>query len=341
MKLINKVEYSIYRIPFKTNLENSNYIYNYQDYIFIKISEDNTEQILEVSPLVKFSNEKINNIKKIFEDKEYIYENNLPTLEYAISQINQKYFKIQNLKTAILIGDNNNLEKKINNYIKYGFKSFKIKFSKNNFESKYKEIDKFIKKYKIRADFNNEFSIEEAQRFLDKNKHIKFDFIEGLLKTKNIKDYLKINRYKQKLSLDLTHNNLKEIIEIIKFNCIDYVAIKPKLLGNYKKSLQLIDILYKANIKSYISSSFETQVGIYKTLSLAKYIDEVYKEKIIHGLSASKYLIDDINNGILFNKGKISLVHEKLNFNKLLKFQITSWKNIVNKTLLQNINNEF
>jgi O-succinylbenzoate synthase len=339
--MINKVEYSIYRIPFKTKMENSNYIYKFQDYIFIKVSKDNNEQILEVSPLAKFSTEKIKNIKKIFEDTEYVYKNDLPSLEYAISQINQKYSKIPYLKTAILIGGKDNLEKKINYYIKYGFKSFKIKFSKDSFESKYKEIEKFINKYKIRADFNNEFSIKEAQDFLDQNKHIKFDFIEGLLKSKNIKNYLKINRYKQKLSIDLTLNNLDDILEIIKFDCIDYVAIKPKLLGNYNKSIKLIDLLYKSNIKSYISSSFETQVGIYKTLSLAKYMNEVYKEKIIHGLSTSKYLIDEINNGILLDKGKIYFKYEKLNFYKLSKFQITSWKDIKNKTLLQNINDEF
>ena len=335
-----KIQYSHYKIPFKSELENSNYIYNFQDYIFIKIISNTNQQILEVSPLLKFSNEKIETIIETFKNIDHIYKNEFPSLDYAISQINQKNPKIKNIKTVMLIGNCNNLEKKINSYIKFGYKSFKIKFSKNDFHNKYKVLDKYYNIYKIRADFNNEFSFIEAQKFLDQNKKIKFEFIEGLLKSNEINNYLKIKKYNQKISIDITNNNFNEIQEVIKNKCVDYVAIKPKLLGSYKKTIELINMLYKANIKSYISSSFETQIGFYKTITLAKYIDELYKEKIFHGLSTSKYLNNKINNGILFNEEKVSCEYKKLNFDELKSYQITPWKNIQNKSLIEIIKNE-
>ncbi|MDG2101527.1 MAG: enolase C-terminal domain-like protein [Dehalococcoidia bacterium] len=336
----NKVQYSHYRIPLDKQIENSNYIYTFQDYIFIKVINKNKEQILEVSPLPKFSEEKIESIIKIFKDKDYKYRDDFPSLDYGISQLNQSFKKIDDIKTVMLLGNSNKLEEEINNYIKFGYKSFKIKFTKDDFKYKYKILDKLINNYKIRADFNNEFSILEAQRFLDKNRNIKFEFIEGLLKSKKIKNYLKINRHNQKISIDITNDNLNEIQEVIQNNCIDYVAIKPKLLGNYKKTKILIDILHKANIKSYISSSFETQIGFYKTITLAKYIDEIYKKKISHGLSTSKYLNNKINNGILFKKEKVSCEYKKINFDNLKNYQVTLWEDIKNKSLLEIIKNE-
>ena len=186
-------QYSKYKIPL-LNFENSKTKYNFQEIILIK--SNNSKKLLEISPLENFSKENIIEIERLLNSQKDSFKDNYPSLEFSLSDI--EYEKESSIKTSILISKNENIRNKIFNFLKLGFKSFKIKLSKDDYIRKVEELKSINSNLSVRADFNNEFSIEESKNLVN-NIDFDFEFIEGLLKTESFENYMILKKYKQKL----------------------------------------------------------------------------------------------------------------------------------------------
>ena len=95
----------------------------------------------------------------------------------------------------------------------------------------------------------------------------------------------------------------------------------------------------KNNIKSYISSTFETQIGFNKSIFLAKYLDDLYNEEIIHGFGTYNFLEKSLLEGISLNKGYIESEFSEIDIKNLSTYQTTKWKKIVNLEIIEKLKN--
>jgi len=328
-------EYSKYKIPIN-NLENSNTNYKFQEIILIKSKR--YQCLLEISPLKGFNNESVNQIEEILLSKISFDISKYPSFEYALSNQLKTNIKNISVKTSILISNNEDIIKNISNYTHLGFNTFKIKVSKNDYLKKIELIKSINSSINIRIDFNNEFSTEDSINILN-NINYKFEFIEGILSEESIKNYRLLKNSKHNLCLDLNSKNLLDIDKIIKDKLLSFIAIKPKILGDDKKTKILAKECQKNNIKSYISSTFDTQIGFNKSIFLAKYLDNLYNEEIIHGFGTYNFLEKSLLEGISLNKGFIKSEFNEINIENLSKYQTSNWEKIVNLEIIEKLKN--
>jgi O-succinylbenzoate synthase len=328
-------QYSKYKIPL-SNFENSKTEYNFQEIILIKSNK--SKRLLEISPLENFSKDNIIEIERLLNSQKDSFKDNFPSFEFSLSDI--EYEKESSIRTSILISKNENIRNKIFNFLKLGFKSFKIKLSKDDYIRKVEELKSIDSNLSVRADFNNEFSIEESKNLVN-NIDFGFEFIEGLLKTESFENYMILKKYKQKLCIDINQENIKDINKIIAHKLISYIAIKPKLLGNTKNSIALAKNCFNNNINSYVSSTFETQIGFNKSIYIAKILDELYGKEIVHGFGTYNYIEKSLLEGITLDKGYIKSRFSKFDLQKIIKYQISDWQEIFNLNILEKLNHVY
>ena len=329
-------KYSKYKIPI-SNFENSKTNYNYQEVLIIKST--NPKFLIEISPLKGFNSENINQIEDILISKTISKQiSKYPSLEYALSNHRNKVKKKISVKTSILISNNEEIIKKMKDFSNLGFKSFKIKVSKDDYIKKIELLKSSNINSNIRIDFNNEFSIEESLNIL-KNIKYKFEFIEGITNQEIIQNYRLLKNSTHNLCVDINSKNLIYIDKIIKEKLISHVAIKPKILGNEKNTLILAKECKKNNIKSYISSTFETKLGFNKSIFLAKYLNDLYEEEIIHGFGTYNFLEKSLLRGISLKKGYIESEFNEIDIEDLHKYQTQNWNDIVNLEIIEKLKN--
>tara|TARA_Y100000817_G_scaffold96354_1_gene75022 strand:+ start:2426 stop:3424 length:999 start_codon:yes stop_codon:yes gene_type:complete len=328
-------EYSKYKIKIN-NFDNSQENYPSQDIIIIRSNDP--YKLFEVSLLKGFSENSIEEIESILNNAndQNIYE--YPELEFSISTNSLVTESLPSVKSSILITNNENLENKIKKYLSLGFDTFKIKFSKQNYIRKIKELENINTNTIIRADFNNDFSLEEAKTFL-KNLEYKFEFIEGLIESETYENYNLLSSNKHSLCIDVSKENLAESIKLIESKLVDYVAIKPKLLGAKKNTLDMINRCFDNNIQCYISSSFETQLGLNQSLMIAKYLDDLYSNKITHGFGTIRFMDKSVIPGISLKNGFVYLKPSDFKIDVINRFQTSEWQTIRNVYILEKLKN--
>ncbi|MBK90626.1 MAG: hypothetical protein CL772_05560 [Chloroflexi bacterium] len=328
-------EYSNYKIPIY-NLENSKTKYKFQDIILIKSKK--SQFLLEVSPLKGFNNESVKQIEEILISKKTFDISKYPSFEYALSNYQKTDKNNISVKSSILIANNEDIMKNISNFCNLGFNTFKIKVSKNDYLKKIELLKSINSSINIRIDFNNEFSTEDSINILN-NINYNFEFIEGILNIESIKNYRLLKDSKHNLCLDINSKNLLDIDKIIKEKLLSFIAIKPKILGDERNTQMLAKECQKNNIKSYISSTFETQIGFNKSIFLAKYLDDLYNEEIIHGFGTYNFLEKSLLEGISLNKGYIESEFSEIDIKNLSTYQTTKWKKIVNLEIIEKLKN--
>ena len=328
-------EYSNYKIPIY-NLENSKTKYKFQEIILIKSKK--SQFLLEVSPLKGFNNESVKQIEEILISKKTFDISKYPSFEYALSNYQKTDKNNISVKSSILIANNEDIMKNISNFCNLGFNTFKIKVSKNDYLKKIELLKSINSSINIRIDFNNEFSTEDSINILN-NINYNFEFIEGILNIESIKNYRLLKDSKHNLCLDINSKNLLDIDKIIKDKLLSFIAIKPKILGDERNTQTLAKECQKNNIKSYISSTFETQIGFNKSIFLAKYLDDLYNEEIIHGFGTYNFLEKSLLEGISLNKGYIESEFSEIDIKNLSIYQTTKWKKIVNLEIIEKLKN--
>ncbi len=194
---------------------------------------------------------------------------------------------------------------------KKGFKTLKIKAGRNSddggFEEDYKcilEIRKEVgDEIKIRIDINGKWNLLNAADNLKDLEKFNLEYAEQPVSELN--DFIELSKItKVPLAADESIRSSNDAKNFIESNAVNYLIIKPMMLGGLFKSLELIKLTESKNIKPVISSSFESAIGRVNTLIAAATV----KENIAHGLSVGEYFVNDLLPGKLkIIDGKISL----------------------------------
>ncbi len=260
---------------------------------------------------------------------------NFPLLFYSSFYKGEKGIPINGLIWApFFISSKEEMVKKIVRMVKYkvckGFSFIKMKFNFHIFSHQYlvlKEIKKIYPFLKIRIDANGSF--------LFKKKEILFDYINKLyelnivhsieqpiLSHNNNWDDMAEICLKSKLPIaldeDLTYvHGIQKKREFLDIIMPKYIVIKPSANRGFFGSEEWIYEANKRNIKWYISSSLESNIGINAITQWSFVMNNKYKsnEKHGHGLDTVNIYINNINSPIELKKSSIW-------YNSLIKWDI-------------------
>ena len=334
---MEKLEISKYKIPLENDFINSSNSYKYIDAIIIRNNKGKNANYFEISPLPGFSIETIEMIYAYLSNKKNKDIINFPSISYGLESLKVTKRKLISAKTAISIPITSNLSEKISKYYLKGFRNFKIKISKNNNKIALEIIKDLSNKYKkilFRLDCNGDFNFNESMILLKKLKSNKIEFIEDLNKSITEKNLSIIKKHNHKTCIDLNKSNINITKKLIRKKLVDYVAIKPKLIGKENEIFKFIEIAKKYQTKVYISSAFETSIGLYRNILLSKKVDKIYNSQIVHGLSTSLYLKKSITKSMELDSGKIKLRYDLFSIDDLKPYMTKRWEEIKNTKVI-------
>ena len=313
-----------FRTPFQTSFQ----IISERKGFIISISDEHGNSAFgECSPLPGFSYESINDVERILKGLRYqiigfSVEENLTAISNLLSEFKLVPSIVFALEQAIIslcvkrnmnfiaesFGDTNsiidvnavigfdkteNILTKIEEKVKNGFGTFKLKIGRNNFEDDLNLIknarEKFGESIKIRLDANGKWDEETANSNLDRLSQFNIQYIEEPSSGINILNKLSDTSLIP-IAIDESIRSTEDTAKIINDSKIRFIVLKPMILGGVISSLRLIKEAGRKGKNVIISSSFESAVG----RSALVLVASVTNHPFAHGLDASEYFEKDI-----------------------------------------------
>jgi len=178
-------------------------------------------------------------------------------------------------------------------FVKEGFKTLKLKTGRENFEDDLETVSLIRKAVgedvKIRIDTNGKWSLVDAINYLNKLKEFKLEYAE-----QPVNSVEEFNELKSKtsvpLAVDESIRDIDSAKNFISEKAIDYVILKPMMLGGLLPTIEIIELAENNNVAPVITSSFESAIGRANTVIAAASV----RADIAHGLAISKYFENDI-----------------------------------------------
>tara|TARA_Y100000814_G_C12324900_1_gene399468 strand:- start:265 stop:1281 length:1017 start_codon:yes stop_codon:yes gene_type:complete len=325
--ILNDIQLIPYEVELDKPLLNSkNNFYKKKGY-YIKIKSHDCYGYGEVCVLENFSTEIIADINNIFLefynccvfDKEVSFIDLLALVEYEchkspslIFGLNTALYDIQakkkNISIAEYINKNNaqviSLSSIYNHQAIKNFQFIKIKMLESDIKVELTRINTILKNFNkniiVRLDANQLYEIEDIL-WLDKNiDHSFIQYIEEPICSPTIDNYIYLNRKTEfKYAIDESLYIGNDWI-FVDEDIIDYLVVKPSILGSYKTFFDVITKAKKQRIDIVLSSALETFIGNMAIVNLASAISNNMHHGISIHLFYDSYKIYDNYEKIYF-----------------------------------------
>ena len=298
--IFNKIQFKRYDVDLRSPLQNSNMTITQRSGSIIKLFLDDNCGFGEAAPLSPYSKESLTEISwaleelksalcehRNYSDRELfdlfeLYSHKTPTLHFALDMA---LYDILSTKQKISIAkylNKNNLNTLkfssiYNGLINKSFKKMKVKIGVDSIDREINLLNNLSNQcgqdVEFRLDANQAYSIDEFLYLFNKIKHLNIEYIEEpLLKLNNKNLEIIKNACDVSIAIDesLFHQQYKEYVEE---GLIDYVVIKPSLIGGVKSILKIVNFFKKNNIDVVFSSALETEVGNLASIHLASALE--------------------------------------------------------------------
>jgi o-succinylbenzoate synthase len=343
---IRELKYFPFHITFKTPFQNSSQIINERNGFIISLNDElGNETFGECSPLPYFSNERIEDAERIlkglrYQMPGYIIDDDLkaisemlsefklvPSIVFALEQtilsllikrdenfsLNAfgKFNPSLGVNAALGFDKMNDILSKMEEKNKNGFKTFKLKVGRINFEDDLDLIknvrDKFGESIKIRLDANQKWKAEDVNAILEQLSPFNIQYIEE--PCPDLEALIKLSETSPiPIAVDESIKSSDDVSKIINESTIRFIVLKPMILNGIISSFGFIKEAERKNINVVISSSFESTVGRSALVFLAAAANHSYD----HGLDTQEFFDRDICiNPYRVREGKINFSIEK------------------------------
>ena len=215
--------------------------------------------------------------------------------------------RIININASIGFLSEHETIKKAKALIESGFSTLKIKTGRDNIAEDYNCLkavrDEFGNDIKLRIDANGKWNLESAIKNLEKFKEFNLEYAEQPVNS--LDDFIKLKNVTPiPLAADESIRTKEAAEDFIKKNAVDYLILKPMIIGGLLPTLEIIELAEKNNITPVITSSFESAIGKANAVIAAASV----KKEIAHGLAVADYFKNDvITDPFPVKDGKISL----------------------------------
>ncbi|MDD2961738.1 MAG: o-succinylbenzoate synthase [Muribaculaceae bacterium] len=322
-----KAAYAPYRLNFITPGGTSRGVMNYKDTYFIKIWNEDYPELFGLGecPLFKgLSIEDDDTYEPKLNELCRNIENNIPTDLSAYSSIKfglesaiydytngcrRIYFHSDFTKGncripingLVWMGTKEQMLMRIDEKIKSGFKTLKLKIGAIDFSSELEMIDYIRCKFspeqlEIRLDANGGFSIDNAMDRLTKLSLLDIHSIEQPIMAGqwNEMSYLCSNS-PIPIALDEELIGITDLLvmnELLKTISPQYIILKPSLMGGLSGAEEWLKMAAQYNIGGWITSALESNVGLN---TLAQWV-AILQVKIPQGLGTGNLYSNNINS---------------------------------------------
>lgn len=171
----------------------------------------------------------------------------------------------------VWMGSKEEMSRQIAEKIEQGFKCIKLKIGAIDFETELSLLKSIRDKYsqsdiEIRVDANGAFAANDALKKLDQLAKFKLHSIEQPIKQGQIEAMAKLCKETPlAIALDeelIIHQRKDEKGILLKEIQPQYIILKPSLVGGWKASEEWIENAEKLNIKWWITSALESNIGL-------------------------------------------------------------------------------
>ena len=204
----------------------------------------------------------------------------------------------------IWMGEPDFMLKQIDSKLKEGFTCLKIKIGAINFEQEYKILQEIRQSFsanqlELRVDANGAFSANEALQKLQKLAKLDIHSIEQPIKASNF-DKMADLCANTPLAIALDEELIgvfesakkQELLEKIK---PQYIILKPAIIGGFCGTNEWIKIAKKQNIKWWITSALESNIGLN---AIAQFTNTL-NNSMPQGLGTGKVFSNNIESPLL------------------------------------------
>ncbi len=170
----------------------------------------------------------------------------------------------------VWMGDVSFMNKQIQEKISQGYRCIKLKVGALDFQSELEILENIRSSYdayelEIRLDANGAFAVDEAYGKLVQLSKYKIHSIEQPIKAGNWKamaDLCKVTPIPVVLDEELIGLDISKAKKMLLLIQPDFIILKPSLIGGIKMSEQWIEIAEELNIKWWITSALESNIGL-------------------------------------------------------------------------------
>jgi o-succinylbenzoate synthase len=310
-----------YQIPFTTPFSNANRSYRYRKGIIIRFMDEDTDLVSEAAPLPGFSQEDMQNIIGILTDKKNAINQHLirfstfkegseflnnhhfpPSISFALSCLMFDLVKTRNpdefgqsvlnhpakqinVNGVIGIGEINETLQNIQRLYQSGYRTVKLKVDTRAdiLSGLIKQASGRYPGLKFRIDANQSWTINRAYELLGSLEGLPVEFCEEPCRFENFSQISDLNRKSPvPVALDESITGLDQLREIISANVVNFVIIKPTLLGNLFNLIETFCGKNTHSIKRICTTTLESGIGRKAVSRLAAVIGT---NELAHGLS--------------------------------------------------------
>jgi len=337
-----ELTYSPYKLKLKSSFETAHGKFSDRKGFIISIrNSKGIEGIGDTAPFPEIGSESLQEAEKLLKNIKFDIKieltkiresfkkllndyDSLPSLKHGIEQallnlickeknvtidklLELKLNKQINVNTAIGFLNKDEIINKAKLLFESGFKTLKIKTGRDNFKDDYNCIkavrDEFGNDVKLRIDANGKWELNEAVKYLSKLEDLNLEYAEQTVNSLDEFVNLK-SETSVLLAADESIRTKKAAEDFINKNAVDYLILKPMIIGGLVPTLEIIELAEKNNIIPVITSSFESAIGKANAVIAAATV----KKKIAHGLALTDYFRNDvIPDPFPVKDGKITL----------------------------------
>jgi len=226
----------------------------------------------------------------------------------------------------VWMGEKSFMKQQISDKIKAGFTCIKMKIGAIDFETEMELLKSIRKEYsqkdiELRVDANGAFHPDEA---LDKLK------ILSDLNLHSIEQPIAVKQFEQMamlceqspLAIALDEEligvfNSEEKVSILQTIQPQYIILKPSLIGGFKGSLEWIALAEKQNIKYWVTSALESNIG----LNAISQFTHTLNTTMPQGLGTGGLYTNNIESPLEIKNGKLQYNNAKCwELNQNIKF---------------------
>jgi o-succinylbenzoate synthase len=219
---------------------------------------------------------------------------------------NEKPISINGL---VWMGSVDFMQKQIREKIEAGFDTIKLKIAALGFEEELEIIKKLRKEFSpgeitLRVDANGGFSKSEALEKLKRLSEFSIHSIEQPIEVKQLyemADLCQKSPIPIALDEELINPGLSKEDLLLAINP-QYIILKPSLMGGVSGSREWINLAEKNNIKWWLTSALESNIGLNAVCQLA----EEYPNNLLpQGLGTGQLFHNNFDSPLTVENGKI------------------------------------
>ncbi len=224
----------------------------------------------------------------------------------------------------IWMGSFDFMQEQLDAKIKEGFRCIKVKIGGIDFEQELKLLAQIREKYsaekiELRLDANGAFNYEEA---LDKLKRLSVYSIHSIEQPIKQGSWDKMAAICKAspipVALDeelIGVNSLADKEKLVSTIKPQYLILKPSLLGGFAASHEWIDIANKHNIKWWVTSALESNIGLN---AIAQWVYTL-KNELPQGLGTGQLYTNNIPSPLAVCESKLWYTNSQWNINEIIK----------------------